>query len=104
MNQKLIDLIEQMPREAKSQISAALAKNASDEMGAQKGYVELAELAESLGAPAEFVAEVHEVAGDEREHTTKWLKWLAYFDPETKIAPDGALEDLAVLREQIGKD
>ena len=94
----------EMTRTAMATIAAALAANASDEMGAQHGYIELAELMERLGAPAEHVAKIREIAGDERNHTITELALLAYYDPKTKIASDDIEGALETLRKQLDSD
>ena len=91
-------------RTAMATIAAALAANAQDEMSAQHGYIELAELMESLGAPVEHVAKIREIAGDERNHIITELALLAYYDPDTKIASDDIEGALDTLRNQLDSD
>ncbi|MCL2569248.1 MAG: hypothetical protein FWE12_07480 [Oscillospiraceae bacterium] len=94
----------ELTRTAKATIAAALAANASDEMAAQHGYIELAELMESLGAPADHVAKIREIAGDERNHIINELALLAYYDPDTKIASDDIEDALGTLKKQLDSD
>ena len=93
-----------MTRTAMATIAAAIAANAQDEMSAQHGYIELAELMESLGAPAEHVAKIREIAGDERNHIITELALLAYYDPDTKIASDDIMGALDTLKKQLDTD
>ena len=93
-----------MTRTEMAMIAAAIAANAQDELGAQHGYIELAELMESLGAPAEHVAKIREIAGDERNHAITELALLAYYDPKTKIASDDIVGALDTLRKQLDSD
>ena len=93
-----------MTRTAMAEIAAALAANAADEMSAQHGYIELAELMESVGAPAEHIAKIREIAGDERNHIITELALLAYYDPSTKIASDDIEGALETLRNQLDSD
>jgi len=93
-----------MTRTAMAEIAAALAANASDEMTAQHGYIELAELMESLGAPEAHVAKIREIAGDERNHIITELAMLAYYDPDTKIASDDIVDALETLKKQLDSD
>ena len=85
-------------------IAAAIAKNAKDELGAQEGYIELANLMETLHAPAEHIAKIREIAGDERNHALTELALLAYYDPDTKIAGDGMEAVLETIEKQLDKD
>jgi len=94
----------EMKRTAMAEIAAALAANASDELVAQHGYIELAELMEANGAPAEHVAKIREIAGDERNHTITELALLAYYDPKTKIASDDIEGALETLKKQLDSD
>jgi len=93
-----------MDRTKMAAIAAALAANAQDEMSAQHGYIELAELMEANGAPAEHVAKIREIAGDERNHIITELALLAHYDPDTKIASDDIVEALETLRKQLDSD
>jgi len=91
----------ELTKTAMATIAAEIAANAADEMSAQHGYIELAELMESLGAPAEHVAKIREIAGDERNHIITELALLAYYDPNTKIANDDIPEALETLKKQL---
>jgi len=93
-----------MKLEGMAEIAALLAANCSDELAAQRGYIELAERMEALGCPTEHIAEIREIAGDERNHTLTELKLLAYYDPKTKIASDGMDEAIEVIQAQLGTD
>jgi len=93
-----------MDRTKMAEIAAALAANAQDEMSAQHGYIELAELMEANGAPKEHVAKIREIAGDERNHIITELALLAYYDPNTKIASDDIMDALETLRKQLDSD
>ncbi|MCL1786790.1 MAG: hypothetical protein FWG38_02285 [Defluviitaleaceae bacterium] len=93
-----------MTRTAMATIAAAIAANAQDEMSAQHGYIELAELMEELGAPAEHVGKIREIAGDERNHIITELALLAYYDPDTKIASDDIMGALDTLKKQLDTD
>ena len=94
----------ELTRTARATIAAAIAANAQDEMSAQHGYIELAELMESLGAPAEHVAQIREIAGDERNHIITELALLAYYDPKTKIARDDMDDALETIKSQLDSD
>ena len=93
-----------MDRTKMAEIAAALAANAQDEMTAQHGYIELAELMEKNGAPAEHVAKIREIAGDERNHIITELALLAHYDPHTKIASDDIEGALETLKKQLDSD
>ena len=93
-----------LTRTAMAEIAAAIAANAQDEMSAQHGYIELAELMEKLGAPAEHVSKIREIAGDERNHIITELALLAYYDPNTKIASDDIEDALKTLKNQLDSD
>jgi len=93
-----------MIRENRAKIAAALAENCSDELTAQRGYIELAELMEELGAPRDHISAIREIAGDERNHSLTELALLAFYDPDTKIAPDGMDVVLKTIKNQLGSD
>jgi len=77
-----------MNRESKAEIAALLAKNASDEYSAKKGYIELAERMAELGCPQEHIDAINEISGDEGNHALTEMALLAYYDPNVKIAED----------------